>query len=137
VNLNESFGVSTAKVEELKARVARLGLDLSLVEESFVRGGGKGGQKVNTTSNCVVLRYPPLELMVRCHRERARTVNRFLALRELVDRVEERLSPGTSRRAAEIERIRRRKSRRRARSRLRPLPEPPAGPAAASGTPEP
>ena len=44
------------------------------IEESFARGGGKGGQKVNKTSNCVVLRYPPMELTVRSSRERKRTL---------------------------------------------------------------
>lgn len=71
---------------ELLARIKRLGIDVKAIEETFVRGGGKGGQKVNKTANCVQLKYG--EIRVRCHRERRRTVNRFLALRELVDRVE-------------------------------------------------
>ena len=118
MNLNESFDVSPAKLADLKARIARLAIDLRLIEESFVRGGGKGGQKINKTANCVQLYYPPLDIRVRCQRERRRTVNRFLALRELVDQVELKVSPETSQRLQEIERIRRRKARRRNR---RPL----------------
>jgi protein subunit release factor B len=91
VKLNERFDVRPEKVAELKARIARLGIDMNLVEESFARGGGKGGQKVNKTSNAVHLKYAPLGIVVRCHRERRRTVNRFIALRELVDRVERAL----------------------------------------------
>ncbi|TBR21976.1 peptide chain release factor-like protein [bacterium] len=91
MKLNERFDVRPEKVAELKARIARLGIRMDLVEETFTRGGGKGGQKVNKTSNAVQLKYPPLELVVRCHRERRRTVNRFLALRELVDRIERAL----------------------------------------------
>ena len=60
MRLNEDFGVSAGKLEELKARIARLGVDLALVEETFSRGGGKGGQKINKTSNRVQLHYPPL-----------------------------------------------------------------------------
>lgn len=112
MNLTERFDVSPAKVEALRARVARLGIDLARVEERFVRGGGRGGQKINKTANCVVLAYPPLDLHVRCQRDRRRTVNRFLALRELVDRIEMRISPGTSERLRERERVRRNKARR-------------------------
>jgi protein subunit release factor B len=115
LNLNELFAVSPAKIAELKARIARLGIDTRLVEEAFVRGGGKGGQKINKTANCVQLYYPPLDIRVRVQRERRRTVNRFLALRELVDQAEMLVSPGTSLRLQEIERIRRRKARRRQR----------------------
>ena len=115
MNLNELFAVSPAKIAELKARIARLGIDTRLVEEAFVRGGGKGGQKINKTANCVQLYYPPLDIRVRVQRERRRTVNRFLALRELVDQAEMLVSPGTSLRLQEIERIRRRKARRRQR----------------------
>ena len=79
VNLNEAFDVSAAKLQELKSRIARLGIDVRLIEESFIRGGGKGGQKINKTANCVQLFYPPLGLRVRVQRERRRTVNRFLA----------------------------------------------------------
>lgn len=111
MNLNESFDVSPGKVEALLARMKRLGVDPAAIEESFINGGGKGGQKINKTANCVQLRYAPLALVVRCQRERRRTVNRFLALRELVDRVEMKVSPGTSERLREFERLRRNKLR--------------------------
>jgi protein subunit release factor B len=122
MRLNEDFGVSAAKLEELKSRIARLGVDLALVEETFSRGGGKGGQKVNKTSNRVQLRYAPLDLHIACQRERKRSLNRFLALRELVDRIEIAVSPQTSERLREIERVRRRKARSAARSARRASP---------------
>lgn len=116
MQLNEDFGVAPGKLEELKARIARLKIDLLLVEESFSRGGGKGGQKVNKTSNRVQLAYPPLGLRGACQRERKRSLNRFLALRELVDQIEMKVSPETSERLAEFRRIQKRKARGRARS---------------------
>ncbi|MDD5657769.1 MAG: peptide chain release factor-like protein [Elusimicrobia bacterium] len=119
MNLNERFDVSPAKVEELKARIARLAVDIRLIEEAFVRGGGKGGQKINKTANRVQLCYPPLGIRVVVQRERRRTVNRFLALRELVDQIEMKISPETSERIREIERSRRRKARGEARGRLK------------------
>ena len=112
MNLNEKFDVSPGKVEALKERIARLGVNVALIEEGFSRGGGKGGQKVNKTSNRVQLYYPPLDLGVSCQRERKRSLNRFLALRELVDRIEMKVSPDTSARLKEIERLRKNKARR-------------------------
>jgi protein subunit release factor B len=117
MKFEEPIGISPGKIADLRARIARLRLDLSLVEESFTKGGGKGGQKINKTSNAVVLRYAPLNLVVKCQRERQRSVNRFLALRELVDRVEAVVSPSTSRRMQEEARVRRQKDRRRRRFR--------------------
>lgn len=111
MNFGNFGAVTPAKAEELRGRIARLGLDLELVEEKAVKGGGKGGQKINKTASAVQLGYPPLGLFVRCQRERSRAVNRFLALRELVDRAELKLSPATSARLAEYERLRRKKRR--------------------------
>lgn len=116
MNLNEKFDVSPGKVEALKERIARLGVRVDLIEEGFTRGGGKGGQKINKTSNRVQLYYPPLDLGVSCQRERKRTINRFLALRELVDRIEMKMSPETSQRLKEIERLRKNKARSHARA---------------------
>ena len=116
MRLNEDFGVSPGKLEELKGRIARLGVDLSKVEETFSRGGGKGGQKVNKTANRVQLHYPPLGLRVACQRERSRSLNRFLALRELVDEIEQRVSPETSARLKLYARLRKGKARARAKA---------------------
>ena len=119
MQINEDFGVAPAKLAELKSRLERLKIDLALVEESFSRGGGKGGQNVNKSANRVQLRYAPLNLKVACHRERKRGLNRFLALRELVDQVEMKISPETSARLRDMDRIRRRKSRSASRSRAK------------------
>lgn len=116
MDLNERFDVSPGKVDELKARIARLAIDLRLIEENFTRGSGKGGQKINKTSNCVRLAYAPLGLSVRCQRERKRTINRFIALRELVDQIEMKISPGTSGRLADIERMKKKKAKKKQRT---------------------
>ena len=116
MNLNERFDVSPGKVEALFERIKTLAIDPRLIEEGFTRGSGKGGQKINKTSNRVQLYYPPLDIRVSCQRERKRTINRFLALRELVDQIEMKISPETSERLKEIEKIRKRKSRRQERA---------------------
>jgi len=113
MNLNELFAVSPAKVALLKGKMAHLKIDPVLIEEKFVKGSGRGGQKINKTANAVQLAYPPLDIHVKVQRERQRNVNRFLALRELVDQIEMRVSPETSPRLKEWEKIRKQKDRKR------------------------
>ena len=110
--------VTPAKRDELQARIARLGIDLSRVDEKAVKGSGPGGQKVNKTSSGVLLRYELQgeQMLVKWTRERQHALNRFLALRELVDEIELRVSPQTSRRLAKNARIRKQKDRRQRRS---------------------
>jgi len=120
MNFTEFSEITQQKVDALKARIARLGIDLRLIEEQFVKGGGKGGQKINKTANAVLLKYPPLSLIVRCQRERKRSLNRFIALRELVDEIELRVSPETSEKLKEISRLRKRKADKRRKARKNP-----------------
>ena len=130
MNLGERFPVSPGKVGELLRRLERLRIDIRLIEESFIRGGGPGGQKINKTASCVQLSYAPLDLRVRCQESRSRSLNRFLALRELVDEAEVLLSPETSKRLRDLERRRASKARagRRARAKLSPKPSEPLPP---------
>ena len=108
--------VTPAKLDALRERIARLGVDLDAVQEKFVTARGPGGQKVNKTQSGVQLRYEPLELAVKWTRERSRALNRFLALRELVDEIEARVSPETSERVKQAEKLRKQKDRRRRRN---------------------
>ncbi len=130
MNLNERFNVSPGKVEALLSRIRRLAIDPAAIEEIFAKGGGPGGSKIQTTANAVHLRYAPLGIAVRCQETRNRSVNRFLALRELVDRIEIEVSPGTSERLRAIDRRRRAKARagRRARARHRSAADRPDAP---------
>lgn len=108
--------VTEKKLAELRERIDRLGIPLGEVDEQFVRSPGPGGQKVNKTASAVVLRYPALDLVVKWHRERSRALNRFLALRELVEEIEVRVSPESSERLREQERVRERKRRKKRRA---------------------
>ena len=81
-------------------------------EEQFVRSPGPGGQKVNKTASCVQLRHAPSGIELKCQRSRSREMNRFLARRELCDRLDEKLRGEESRRQQAREKIRRQKRRR-------------------------
>ncbi len=96
-NIYNIFGsVKKEKIDEIVKKIKELGIDLSDVEEQFIKGGGKGGQKINKTANAVVLKYLPLNIVVRSQRERSLGVNRFLALRELVERIENEIKKDES-----------------------------------------
>ena len=58
------------------------------IAEKFIRSSGKGGQHVNKTSTCVWLKHLPTGIEVKCMEERSQSLNRLLARRELVERVE-------------------------------------------------
>lgn len=51
--------VRPEKLAALKERMESLGIREQDLEESFVRGAGRGGQKVNKTNNCVYLKHVP------------------------------------------------------------------------------
>ncbi len=106
---SHNYPVTAAKIESLRARIERLGINLHDIEETFTKGSGKGGQKINKTSSAVFLKYPPLHLTVKMSKDRSQSLNRFLALRELVDQIEMKISPQTSERLKDWERKRKKK----------------------------
>ena len=117
MNFPSDAPITPAKLDALRARIARLNIVMSAVVEQAVKGSGPGGQKVNKTSSGVLLRYELSgeTIVVKWARERSRSLNRFLALRELVDEIEERVSPETSERLKDRDRIRKQKDRARRR----------------------
>ncbi|OPZ66218.1 MAG: Peptide chain release factor 1 [Candidatus Aerophobetes bacterium ADurb.Bin490] len=76
--------------------------------------GNKGGQKANKSANAVYLKHLPTGLEVKCKETRHREINRFLAKRLLVDKIEE-LRTGRSSRTDRINKIRKTKNRKKRR----------------------
>ena len=72
----------------LNARMRSLRIREEDLQESFIRGTGAGGQKINKTSSTVVLRHVPSGIEIRCQRERSQSQNRLIARMELCDRLE-------------------------------------------------
>ena len=113
--------VGQLKQALLEERMRKLAIREQDLVEKFVLGSGRGGQKINKTSSCVYLRHVPTGLEVKCQRERSQALNRYLARRDLCDRLEERILGARSARRQAEERIRRQKRRRSRRQKAKML----------------
>lgn len=112
---------SPEKIAALEARMESLGITEDTLTEKFIQGSGSGGQKINKTASCVYLKHTPSGIEVKCQQQRSRELNRFLARRELCERLEEIRDGKKSARQQKIEKIRRQKRRRSRRSKNRML----------------
>src|SRR5437016_8130312 len=116
-----SLPVSLEKEQQLKQRMNALGVREADLEETFVRSAGHGGQNVNKTSTCVMLLHRPSRLQVKCQATRQQGLNRFLARRLLLDKIEALQKGFVAAERARTEKIRRQKRRRSRRAQQRIL----------------
>jgi protein subunit release factor B len=106
------FPVTPGKEKKLKDRMHSLGVREKDIEERFIRSGGRGGQHVNKVSTCVYLKHLPTGIEVKCDRERSQSLNRFLARRLLLDKIERLRHHRESEEKKRIAKIRRQKRKR-------------------------
>lgn len=85
------------------------------VTETFTRGSGAGGQKINKTSSTVVLRHEPSGTEVRCQDERSQAVNRERAWERFCEKLETRVRAAEAARQATVAKARRTNRKRSAR----------------------
>ena len=101
-------------------KAQELGVSPADIVESFVRGSGKGGQKINKTSSCVMLRHVPTGIEVRCQKHREQSKNRLSAYKLLILKIEDRVKGRESERARKIFKLikQKRKRSRRAKEKV-------------------
>ena len=113
--------ISPETIEKVRSLMDEATVFEEDLEESFILGGGPGGQKTNKTSNVVRLEHGPSGLAVRCGETRSRETNRWLARRMLAELILEREQNRKSAARQKREKIRRQKRRRSRRQKQRML----------------
>lgn len=115
--------VNPHKLAELANRLKERGIRKEDVIEKFIRSSGAGGQNVNKVSSAVYLKHLPTGIEVKMQQERSQALNRFLAWRLLLDKIESRALGEKSRGQKAIEKLRRQKRKRSRRAKERMLGE--------------
>ncbi len=113
--------ISPGTVEKIKERMALASVFEEDLAESFILGSGAGGQKVNKTASTVRLFHAPSGIMIKCGANRSREMNRWLARRELAEKILEKSNSALSARKQEVEKVRRQKRRRSRRQKAKML----------------
>jgi protein subunit release factor B len=115
------FPVNPDKKQQLIQRMAGLGVRESDFVETFVKSGGHGGQNVNKLATCVMLLHQPSRLQVKCQETRQQGLNRYIARRLLLDKIEAFQTGRVVAEQARMEKIRRQKRKRSRRAKERML----------------
>lgn len=107
--------ISPEKIEAIRKLMAEASVYEDDLEESFIMGGGPGGQKTNKTSSVVRLSHGPSGVAVKVGESRSREDNRWLARRMLAETIldnEHKRKSAARQKAEKIRRQKRRRSRR-------------------------
>ncbi|MFO7865613.1 MAG: peptide chain release factor-like protein [Candidatus Aminicenantes bacterium] len=115
------LGVRTEKEKDLYKKMKKYGVKEKDLEEKFIRSSGKGGQRTNKVATCVYLKHIPTGIEVKCQSERSQAINRFLARRRLMDKIEAKVEKNKTAEQQRIEKIRRQKRKRSKRAKEKML----------------
>ena len=113
-----AFAVSEEKNRWLQKKMEEMGLREEDLEEKFIRASGRGGKKVNKSSSAVYLKHIPTGFEVKCMKERSQSINRFLARRELLERIEATRG-GKTASEKKAEKIKKQKAKKKKRSKVK------------------
>ncbi len=113
--------ITAEKWAQLRRQMAKLGINEVELEESFILGSGRGGQKLQKTSSCVQLYHTASEIMIKCAESRSREQNRYTARRRLCEKIETIQLGEKSKAKQAAEKIRRQKKKRSKRAKQKIL----------------
>ena len=113
--------ISPETIAKIKSLMEEASVYEDDLEESFILGGGPGGQKTNKTSSVVRLSHEPSGVAVKVGESRSREDNRWLARRMLAETILEREHKRKSAVRQKAEKIRRQKRRRSRRQKQKML----------------
>lgn len=82
------------------------------ISEKHITGSGKGGQKINKTASCVLLKHLPTNTTVKCQKHREQSKNRLSAYKLLILKIEDQIKGAKSERAQKIHKLKKQKQRR-------------------------
>lgn len=102
-------GPGKDKLLDLEKRMNDLGIKKEDIEEKFIKASGRGGQKVNKSSSAVFLKHKKTDLSVKCGKSRSQQLNRFLALRRLIEKIEYAMTGKDDKALKKIQKIRKQK----------------------------
>ncbi|SCM01912.1 peptide chain release factor 2, putative [Plasmodium chabaudi chabaudi] len=78
------------KLDIINKKLQDIGICPKNIEETFIKGTGKGGQKVNKTNNCVMIKYDRTnddKIVIKCHKYRCLQQNRVYARELLYEKI--------------------------------------------------
>ena len=106
-------GPDIKKIRALEKKMDHLGIYKKDILEKFIKSSGRGGQKVNKSSTAVFLTHLPTQISVKFGKYRSQHLNRFMALRYLVEKIEQLKSGMPDIAARKLTRLKKQKQRRR------------------------
>jgi peptide chain release factor len=111
------MGPKKAKIKALEKKMSKLGIKKKDIEIQFIKASGKGGQKVNKSSSAVFAKHIGTGLSVKYGKKRSQFLNRFFALRLLVQKIDEQINGLNSMKLSKIEKFKKQKLRRKRKTR--------------------
>lgn len=113
--------INQEKIKALEDKMKLLGLHEEDIEEKFILGAGKGGQKVNKSHACVYLKHLPSQIEIKCQKDRSQNMNRFFARRKLCEVYQEKILGQRTQKEEKRDKIRKQKKRRSRKNREKKL----------------
>eukprot|EP00536_Pseudo-nitzschia_multiseries_P014010 jgi/Psemu1/291192/fgenesh1_pg.646_\ len=108
-----------AKRENQRNQSLKLLLREEDLEETFVRGSGAGGQKINKTSNRVVLVHVPTGVRIECQDTRSLTQNRKIGRKRLLEKLDAHFHGTDSKQERKQQKVSQKKKKSKAKNKSR------------------